>query len=346
MLELETLSFRSELLQKIRTFFIERRYIELDTPAMSPALIPDTAHEVFKTVYIDPWTDENKSVFLSASHEYFLKKAVASTKASVFQMSKCYRNCEPAGRLISPEFTLLEVYTPEFSCSDTMALTESLFSSLKKTADNFLGKTDTAAGDMTTRLPFVRLSTDEVFSQYAGFVLSENSAPKQLAGMARKLGIPEFSDNPFDKWSSEELYELFMLQCIEPALPKNTGIFITDIPAFVPCLAKHKDRSGRKESFWKDCWTLYVGGTKIAISRNEETDLRTAKVFLEKEGKRKSASARVPCSLDEDFYKTYEALGECTSIELDVDRLIMLLAGKNSIESVIPFSFRLKTGYY
>ncbi len=326
MLESETLILRSEILQKLRAFFIERGYIELDTPAMSPALIPDTTHEVFQAAYIDPWTDEEKTVFLSASHEYFLKKAVAATKSPLFQLSKCYKNCESTGRLNSPEFTLLEAYTPGTSSQDSSTLTEELLSTL-----------------LPAQFPVIRLSTDEAFSRYAGFSLSENAAPEQLAEKIRELGIPEFPDNPFDEWSSGELYELLMPQCIEPALPKDACVFITDIPAFVPYMARTKTDGC---NFWKDCWTVYIKGIKIAVSRNEETDCKHVKAFLEKEGRIKNACARIPCTIDADFYKSFESFPECTSIELDVDRLVMLIAGKNSIESVIPFPFRLKTGYY
>ena len=39
-MDLEMLQFRANVMQKIRNFFIERGYLELDTPAMASCLIP------------------------------------------------------------------------------------------------------------------------------------------------------------------------------------------------------------------------------------------------------------------------------------------------------------------
>lgn len=330
MLEPEILKMRSDFLQTIRAFFINRGYIEADTPAMSPAVIPDTSHEYFSATYIDPWTDEEKKVFLGTSHEYFLKKVIAATRKPVFQLSKCYRNCESAGRLNSPEFTQLEFYTPAVSYEDAALLTEALLISLP------------AAGHS----PFLKLSMEEAFRQYAGFSLTECRTSGQLAEKVRALGIPEFSDNPFDDWPMDELFELILSQCVEPALPEDRGIFLMDSPFYVHNLAKEKTAVRKKDTFWKECWTLYLAGTKIAVSRSEETDARKIKAYLERESRIYQIAARVKGSADMDFWKTFKDFPECAGVELNVDRLIMLLAGKNSIESVIPFPFRLKTGYY
>lgn len=324
MLDSKTLKFRSSILQEIRAFFIEHSYIELDTPSLSPALIPDAATEVFKTLYDDPWGDEEKPVFLVPSHEYFLKKALAVLKTPVFQLSKCFRNSISAGRLNSPELTLLEFYTPGTSYIESAELTEALLSSL-------------SAG---VRPPYQRISMDEAFKTYAGFTLSDCPDAASLAAKVRELGISEFPDNPFDEWPMDELFELVLSQCVEPALPKETGIFIFDQPAFVPSLAK------KNAGCWKEQWALYICGVKVAVSRSEETDAKKVKTHLESEGKIKNATASIKPNLDLDFWKTIKDLPECSGVELNVDRLIMLLAGEKSIENVLPFPFRLKTGYY
>lgn len=339
MTDIDTLRFRANVLQKLRNFFSDHGYTELDTPSLSPALIPDASHEVFKTAYVDPWTDEDKTVFLVPSHEYFLKKAVAATKTAVFQLSKCFINSEAAGRLHSPERTLLEAYAPGVSCADTMALTEALFSTLLPPAE----KEDPFAH---LRPPFQTLSLDEAFLKYAGFSLSENCQPEKLADKARQLGIAEFPDNPFDEWPIDELFQLILTQSVEPALPRERAVIIQDWPSFVPGLARTKPAAQKKNTPWKEQWTLYAGGTEIARSRSEETDPQKVKAFLENESRIQSAVARVKQNIDTGFWKTFEANSSCASLELEADRLIMMLADRKSIESVIPFPFRLKTGYY
>lgn len=353
MLDIENLKFRSSILQKTRAFFIARSYIELDTPSLSPALIPDTATEVFKTFYDDPWTDEEKTVFTVPSHEYFLKKAVAVLKTPVFQLSKCFRNSIPSGRLNSPELTLLEFYTPGTSYIESAELTEALLSALSDSSPTD-DSTDKTSFTPLPRPPFKRMTMDEAFKTYAGFLLSECTDESALAAKVRELGIPEFPDNPFDEWPMDELFELVLSQCVEPALPENEGIFLFDQPSFVPSLAKQKaacatgtgSRLSKHDICWKEQWALYVNGTKIAVSRSEETDAGKVKAYLKSEGRLKNATARIKPVIDQDFWKTVENMPECSSVELNADRLIMLLAGEKSIENVIPFPFRLKTGYY
>lgn len=351
MLDIDTLQFRSSLFQEIRTFFSKHSYIELDTPSLSPALIPDASSEVFRTFYDDPWTEEEKPVFAVPSHEYFLKKAVTALKVPVFQLSKCFRNSISADRLNSPEFTMLEFYTPGASYVESAAFTEALISSLSPmqkggSTDNASESAFKAPGFQLPRPPYQRITMDEAFKTYAGFALSDCTNAKALAVKVRELGIPEFPDNPFDDWPVNELFELVLSQRIEPALP-YTGVFIYDQPSFVPSLAKAKEVSSKKQkNYWKEQWSLYVAGIKIAVSRSEETDTKKIKAFLENEGRNVNAAARIKPTLDLDFWKTVKELPVCSGVELNIDRLIMVLSGEKSIENIVPFPFRLKTGYY
>lgn len=335
-------------MQHIRSFFTSRSYIELDTPSLSPALIPDSTNEVFRAEYIDPWTDESKDVYLVPSHSYFLKKAVSAIKAPVFQLSKCWKNCGSAGRLSSPEFTLLEWYTPFSSCTDSAAQTEELISGLSAAAQDAptAPAPENAASFSSLTTPFLRLSMDEAFLMYAGFALSDCKTVAQLAGRVRGLGIPEFSDNPFDDWPLDELFELILSQYIEPALPKDRGVFLMDKPSYVPSLAKNRNTDSSSDNFWKESWILYADGCRIAESERCETDSQKVRAFLEKEGKVKNATARVRHTTDPDFWKCFEGFPDCTETKVYTDRLIMLLARRKSIESILPFPFRLKTGYY
>ena len=119
-MDLERLRFRARIMQNIRRFFIERGYLELDTPALSCDLIPETCLEVFKTDYIKNAAHaktagrthiQSSALYLVPSPEIYIKKIIAQHKVNVFQLSKCYRNAESCGRIHSPEFTMLEYYT-------------------------------------------------------------------------------------------------------------------------------------------------------------------------------------------------------------------------------------------
>jgi lysyl-tRNA synthetase class 2 len=50
----ETARLRARIIQGIRSFFTEKGYLEVETPALSSALIPEAPIEVFKAPYLSP----------------------------------------------------------------------------------------------------------------------------------------------------------------------------------------------------------------------------------------------------------------------------------------------------
>ena len=317
-------------MQRIREFFIQRGYLELDTPALSSHLIPESCLEVFRTEYIHPGTQEATPLYLVPSPEVHIKPLIARHKVSVFQLSKCYRNLESCGRIHSPEFTMLEYYTVNADYMDTAALTEELF--------NFLLPPPAADRDdfAYLRPPFLRLTMDQAFFQYAGFYLSSCTTPQQLAEQARKLGIYEPEDNAFDSWPWDDLYELILVQCVEPQLPKNKPVLLMDYPAQVPCLAQDVPNPTGATPLWKQRWELYVAGVELSNCYSEETDPEKIRSYFQQEGQVKEKSARIPHAIDENYWKHFQTFPTCSGNALGVDRLIALLQGRITIEGVLP----------
>lgn len=357
-MDLELLKFRAEIMQKLRSFFIGKKYLELDTPAMSSTLIPETCLEVFKTQYIEPWTGEKKDMYLVPSPEVYIKRIIAQHKISVFQLSKCYRNVESAGRIHSPEFTMLEYYTMDASYKDSMEITEDLFQALLPPLPEDEGK------DAWSHLrpPFTRLTMDDAFYKYAGFRLSEAQTPARLAEEARRLGIAELPGSPFSDWPWDDLYELILVQCVEPALAEEEKpVFLMDYPAKASCLAKDAQNSGERqdqasaagqrgkkntEPLWKERWELYAAGTELANCYTEEDNPDKVREYFKEEGRLKKESSIVGHAIDDDYWQIFKDFPHCSGVALGVDRLIMLLAGRKSIESVLPFPFRTQAGCY
>ena len=329
-MDLETLQFRARTMQRIREFFIQRGYLELDTPALSSHLIPESCLEVFRTEYIYPRTQEATPLYLVPSPEVHIKPLIARHKVSVFQLSKCYRNLESCGRIHSPEFTMLEYYTVNANYMDTAAITEELF--------NFLLPPPAADHDdfAYLRPPFLRLTMDQAFFQYTGFYLSSCTTPQQLAEQARKLGIYEPEDNSFDSWPWDDLYELILVQCVEPQLPKNKPVLLMDYPAQVPCLAQDVPNPTGQKPLWKQRWELYVAGVELSNCYSEETDPAKIRSYFQQEGQAKAQSARVPHAIDKNYWKHFQTFPTCSGNALGVDRLIALLQGRTTIEGVLP----------
>ncbi len=324
-MDIEALEFRSNCIKKIRQFFDNRNYLELDTPALSPTLIPETCLEVFETQYIPP---ENSSImkeqnlYLVPSPEIYIKKLIAEHKRDVFQVSKCYRNTESTGRIHSPEFTMLEYYTMNKNYIDSLEITEALFTAL-------LPPIPINGKDPFEKLrpPFIRLTMDDAFERFAGFRLSDCNTALDLAKHAAKLGL--YTEEELKDWQKDELYELILVNNVEPCLNLEKPVFLLDYPSFVPCLAKDKS------PMWKERWELYAKGIELANCYSEETNAVCVKEYFEIEGALKNKTARVPHALDNNYWKTFVDFPECSGVAMGVDRFIAVLGGYGSLEPIL-----------
>ncbi len=323
-------------MQALRNFFIEKNFLELDTPALSENLIPETCLEVFETNYLEPWSGKSHPLYLVPSPEVYIKPIIARHRVDVFQLSKCYRNVESIGRTHKSEFTMLEYYKMEADYIDSLKLTEELFRYL----DEKLKNVGIILND-DLKPPFTRLSINEAFRQYCGFWLFENEKQislEDLAGHARKLGIFEPDDNKFEKWTWEELYDAIFVQCVEPELPKDKCVFLMNYPREVRCLAQNAD------SFTKERWELYGRGIELANCYSEETDAKEVREYFEIEGQEKIESARIKHGIDREYWKNFapecdggytrEGFPKCSGTAMGIDRLIMLLCEKSDISMV------------
>ena len=88
---IELLKKRASFVQGLRNFFIENDYLEVETPALCPYLLPEPSIEVFDTQLIRP---ECKSIplFLAPSPELWMKRMLSKGTGSIFQISKCNRH--------------------------------------------------------------------------------------------------------------------------------------------------------------------------------------------------------------------------------------------------------------
>jgi lysyl-tRNA synthetase class 2 len=87
------------MIQTIRKFFIEKDYLEVETPQIIPAPPPEAHIEAVRT----------GDRFLHTSPEICMKQMLSAGYTQIFQISKCFRAGE-RGDFHLPEFTLLEWY--------------------------------------------------------------------------------------------------------------------------------------------------------------------------------------------------------------------------------------------
>lgn len=361
-MDLQMLEFRAACIQAARNFFIDSGFLELDTPALADALIPESCLEVFRTEYLPPFNKDKaiKTLFLTPSPEVYIKPLIAAHKRSVFQLSKCYRNVESTGKIHSPEFTMLEYYLTNADYTDSVKLTERFFLYLAEKLKNSPAAEPERIAFL--RKPFLVLTMDEAFRQYAGFSLAAENTSAKMAEHANKLGLGETS--LLEKNAKDDLYELIFVHAVEPELPKNRMVILKDYPAFAPCLAKDKTeeitvplhscekevsgvykidaKTGIKNTAvqtitWKtkERWELYAGGIELANCYTEARSEEEVDRYFEEEDLYKQKQARVPHPAVKGFGNICKQLPPCSGTAMGFDRLIMFLAGKSTIESIM-----------
>jgi len=318
-LDLEMLQTRAAVIRHIRSFFDERKYLELDTPLLSRDLIPESCLEVFRTERLYPRASDKESLplWLIPSPEIYIKKIIARHRVNVYQICKCFRNGESSGRLHSSEFTMLEYYTMNAGYTDSLALTEELFARLAE-----------AARLPSLSPPFERVTVAEAFERYAGFDLFA-AAEKEgaMEEQARRLGL----DPPLGM-STGGLYDLIFIHAVEPRLKSQKPAALLDYPAFVPCLAEQSP-DGRTVRRWE----LYFNGIELANCFSEETDPQKVKAFFINEQKARERACLSRHNVDHDYWKMFESFPRCSGVAMGIDRLVMALTGRSSIDAVLPF---------
>jgi lysyl-tRNA synthetase class 2 len=151
------LSERARIIQQVRSFFIGRGYLEVETPHRIPANAPET--------HIDPVGSGTWA--LHTSPELAMKRLLAAGYERLFQICRVWRDGE-RGRFHLPEFTLLEWY-----CSgvDYHALMEECTDLLARLQPS--GRLSRQGRIIDLAGPWPQMTVEEAFARYASRSLGE-----------------------------------------------------------------------------------------------------------------------------------------------------------------------------
>ncbi len=313
---IETMKARSLLVTLLREFFLSREYIETDTPALSPDLIPESCLEAFATSYLHPYK-AGFPLYLVPSPEIWMKRIIAETGKNVFQLCKSFRNAESVSRIHNPEFTMLEYYTVGATSRDNIGLTEELFGTLAN-----------ASTPGTALPPFRRMTMAEAFYDIAGVDLDslQEREAMIMAAKSKDLLVSEGA-------SWEDAFNIFFLSLVEPFLPADKPLVLDEYPKGIECLAR--DIPGKPS---KERWERYVHGIEIANCFTEMSGPEAVAGYFAAQGKKKLASL-VPHRVDPSYPSLFENFPPCSGVAAGFDRLAMVLLGKKDIGEVLAFPF-------
>ncbi|UCC66717.1 MAG: lysine--tRNA ligase [Deltaproteobacteria bacterium] len=318
----ETFHKRSEIIKVIRGFFLQRDFLEVETPMMQP--IPGGAiARPFKTYH----NALDMELYLRIAPELYLKQLVIGGLEKVFELNKNFRN-EGLSSQHNPEFTMLEFYQSYSTYEDLMTLTEELVGEI---ALKVLGssKITYQGSELDLSPPWPRVTLREALVQYGGIEPSPNIVEDYLRArdLAQKLGLE------VEKGESHgELLVKIFGEVVEPKLIQP--IFITEYPVEVSPLAKKKD----DDQTVTERFEFFMAGKEIANGFSELNDPEDQKERFRTQVAKRRAADEGMSFVDEDFLTALEYGMPPTAGEgIGVDRLVMIFTDSSSIRDVIFF---------
>lgn len=313
-------SIRSRIIAGIRTFLIDRGFLEVETPMMHPVPGGATA-KPFVTHHNALGVD----LYLRIAPELYLKRLIVGGFPRVFEINRNFRN-EGISTIHNPEFTMLEFYVSYADFQDLITLTEELISGLAqlihgKTVIPYQGK------EIVLTPPWRR------WSYHQAILEVNNLNPSVFHDREQALAAAERLNVPVDPEASlftivNELFE----ETVEPKLQQPT--FITDYPIEISPLARRKDT----EPNLTDRFELYIAGREIANAFSELNDPLDQRERFESQAAQREAGDEEAHLVDEDFLRALEFGMPPTAGEgIGIDRLVMLFTDQASIRDVVLF---------
>ncbi|MHB8812538.1 MAG: EF-P lysine aminoacylase EpmA [Steroidobacteraceae bacterium] len=311
---LEMLQLRAALLARTRSFFAARGVLEVDTPIVVNAPVTDvhihSARVTFEAA--GPGQATPGPHYLHTSPEYAMKRLLAAGAGDIFQICHVVRALE-RGRLHNAEFTLIEWYRSGSSLDALMSEVEALVREL-------LGRSRAA-------LVTERVSYREAFLH--ALALDPFTAPiAQLAEHARRAG---FDGEATDR---DELLELLMGTLVGPRLGQGGLTFVHAYPASQAALARLDPQDPRAALRFE----LYCDGIELANGFHELASAREQRERFERDVAERRRLGLSAAALDERLLAALASgLPDCCGVALGFDRTVMLAAGAERIDAVLPF---------
>ncbi|MDF2379725.1 MAG: EF-P lysine aminoacylase GenX [Candidatus Gracilibacteria bacterium] len=375
----ETFVQRARILDLMREWFRKQEFLEVETPLMLkyPGMEPHL--NLFSSEFVSEDGKYMDKRFLHTSPEYGMKKLLGAGFERIYQIGKVFRNGEvtlqttPCLSSIAkgteeqekeesdtfqmeigiqnsrhnPEFTMLEWYRTNADYNDIMDDCESMI----KYVSRELG-VGSREHQKKLDVEWERLTVRDAFQRYADMDLDELKNIDDLRNAVEAKGYEMNTEYTWD-----DLFFLVLLNEIEPQLGKEKPQFLIDYPATQAALAKKKAHTCEKhengnhfcetegylercEAEWAERFELYINGIELCNAFTELVDPEEQRERLLNEKNLRDSMEKEPYGIDEAFLEALETMPPSGGNALGIDRLVMVLLGKKSIEEVLLFPWR------
>jgi lysyl-tRNA synthetase class 2 len=295
----ELFILRSRVVRALRRWLDDRGFLEVETPILQPLYGGALARP-----FVTHHNALGRDFYLRIADELYLKRLIVGGLERVYEIGKDFRN-EGVSHKHNPEFTMLEWYEAYADYEDISRRLEELIA--------YVAEDVGYEGPIDFSPPWRRLRLRDAILEKTG------------------LDIMASDDLPGEgTWAKR--VDALLSKRIEPELEQPT--FILDYPKELSPFAKdHRSEPGLVERF--EC---FAGGMEFANAITELNDPDEQRLRFEQQRADEAAGDEETQPYDEDFVNALEhGMPPTGGIGIGIDRLVMILSGRNSIREVVLF---------
>jgi lysyl-tRNA synthetase class 2 len=311
---------RARIVSAVRRFLDERGFVEVETPVLQP-LYGGAAARPFVTYH----NQLKQQLYLRISDELYLKRLIVGGFERVYEIGRDFRN-EGVSFKHNPEFTQIEFYMAYADYRDVMAMTEEMVACAAQEA---LGTTSIIVDghEIDLKPPWRRWRLRDAIREITGIDYEVCSDADSLyQAIARMGGTPE----PKTSWG--KLIDPTLINYVESHLIQPT--FLYDYPLEVSPLAKRKP----SEPNTVERFEFFIGGCELGNAFSEINDPLDQQERFLATSKALAEGDEEAHPLDEDYVRALSyGMPPTGGFGMGIDRLTMLLTGRESLREVILF---------
>lgn len=301
---------RAKLIKEIRRFFTDRGLLEVETPVLSEFGVTDVHLSTFSTAFVSPFAEQSKTLWLSTSPEYHMKRLLAAGSGPIFQICRVFRN-EESGQRHNPEFTMLEWYRPHFDMY------------------RLINEVDDLLQQILDCKPTESLSYQFAFQEYVGLdpLSAERSELIAKAKQHNLLGA--------ENESRDTLLQFLFSSLVEPKIGQENPVAVYHFPATQAALAQVSSEDHRVAERFE----FYYKGLELANGFHELTDVNEQQHRFEQDNRLREKMGLPAQEIDIRLLEALRAgVPNCSGVALGIDRLLMIALEAEKIADVMAFS--------
>jgi lysyl-tRNA synthetase class 2 len=307
---------RSQMVSSIRSGLDEDGFVEVETPILQPRY-----GGAFAEPFVTHHNELDVDLYLRIASELYLKRLIVGGLERVYEIGKDFRN-EGISFKHQPEFTMLEWYEAYADYRDTMERVERL---VERVARETTGGTKVSFRDHEIDLapPWKRVKLVDTLEEQGLWSREEGELRRRL----EERGTETEADRT---WA--QLVDHALSAYVEPALVQPT--ILHDYPIELSPFARATD----DDPTIVERFEYFVGGIELGNAFTELNDAAEQEQrFRDQEAASETGDATAEPG-DPDYVEALAyGMPPTGGLGLGIDRLAMVLTGRETIRDVILF---------